>query len=75
MTVTPELLNRIKMEYLEMPGLALTRRQASRLWNLAAPVCDRALAELVREEFLSEAAGGAFLRRGSGRLRPATPQL
>ena len=29
-----ELLNRAKHEYLEMPGLVLTSRQASRLWNL-----------------------------------------
>ena len=32
--VNRDLLARIQMEYLEMPGLHLTSQQARRLWNL-----------------------------------------
>ena len=57
------LLHRIRMEYLEMPGLSLTCRQASRLWNLDASLCERILSELVAERFLAQATHGTFLRR------------
>ncbi len=62
-SVDGALLHRVRMEYLEMPGLALTIKQASRLWNLDASLCDRVLTELVREQFLARAPAGAFLRR------------
>jgi hypothetical protein len=58
-----DLVRRIQMEYIEMPGLALTRGQARRLWNLDAEVCDQVLATLVAEEFLGQTSRGAFLRR------------
>ena len=48
--VANDLLNRAKQEYVEMPGLVLTIRQASRLWNLDAEVCHRLLSTLLREE-------------------------
>ena len=64
-----DLVNRIRMEYLEMPGLALTSCQARRMWNLDPALCDAVLSTLVREEFLSETRNGAFLRRGDGGRR------
>jgi len=67
--VTRDLLTRIQMEYLEMPGLHLTSQQARRLWNLDQGACDEILATLVREQFLSQTANGAYLRRGTGGLR------
>jgi hypothetical protein len=57
------LLHRVRMEYLEMPGLSLTCKQASRLWNLETSLCERILSELVAERFLAQAATGTFLRR------------
>ena len=57
------LLERIRMEYVEMPDLVLTGRQARRLWNLDADLCDKVMATLVREEFLRQRKDGAFLRR------------
>jgi hypothetical protein len=57
------LINRVRMEFLEMPGLALTLEQASRLWNLDRHECRRILHELVNERFLTVAAAGMFLRR------------
>jgi hypothetical protein len=59
-----DLIARIRMEYAEMPGLALTRAQATRLWHLDAGVCERVLKHLVREKFLAELAGGRFLHLG-----------
>jgi hypothetical protein len=73
-TLPNELLNRAKQEYLEMPGLILTTRQASRLWQLDASVCQALLAALVREQFLSETRSGAFLRRGAGPFNIAVDQ-
>jgi hypothetical protein len=67
--VANNLLNRAKQEYIEMPGLVLTTRQASRLWNLDASVCQTLLSTLVREEFLSQTHDGAYLRRGTGDSR------
>jgi hypothetical protein len=58
-----DLLDRMRMEYVEMPDLVLTGRQARRLWNLDAELCDMALAVLVHEEFLRQRKDGAFLRR------------
>jgi len=69
-----QMLRRIKGEFLEMPGLRLTCRQAQRLWNLDAMVCEALLAALVDVRFLVET-DGVFLQRtdgaGSGRLRHA----
>jgi hypothetical protein len=58
-----ELLTRIRMEYLEMPGLTLTRHQARRFWNLDPILCEQILATLVSEHFLSQSNDGTYLRR------------
>lgn len=60
--VTADLLNRVKGEYVEMPGLALTIPQASRLWNLDSAVSQALLTMLVRERFLARTKAGVFLR-------------
>ena len=75
-TAANDLLNRAKQEYVEMPGLVLTTRQASRLWNLDTAVCQALLSTLVLEEFLSQTPGGGYLRRGSGdsRVRAREPE-
>jgi len=71
-----QMLRRIKGEFLEMPGLRLTCRQAQRLWNLDAIVCEALLAALVDVRFLVES-DGVFLQRTDGaaigRLRHADP--
>jgi hypothetical protein len=58
---------RMRVEYIEMPDLMLTRLQARRLWNLSQELCDMALAALVHTGFLWETHDGIFLRRGLGR--------
>jgi hypothetical protein len=56
------LLLRIRGEFLEMPGLRLTLRQAMRLWHLDAATCEAALRVLVEHQFLAHGAHGTFRR-------------
>lgn len=58
---------RIRAEFAEMPGLKLTLPQASRLFNVDAGRCGRALEQLVARGSLS-IASGSFVRAGGGRL-------
>ena len=58
-----DALWRIRVEYIEMPDLKLTRVQARRLWNLTQEACDVALAILVRTGFLGQTTDGKFMRR------------
>jgi hypothetical protein len=63
----PDALGRVKAEYLEMPGLCLTPRQAQRLWGLDREMCHALLGALVDAKFLNRTRDGAFVRAGSGR--------
>ena len=58
-----EVLQRIQGEFVEMPGLRLTRPQAQRLWGLERDVCDALLGALVDAQFLSQTRDGAFVRQ------------
>lgn len=57
-----DLLQRIQCEFLEMPGLRLTERQARRLWNLDSVACASVLRVLVDGGFLCRTADGSFVR-------------
>lgn len=59
-----QLLCRIRSEYLEMPGLRLSREQAQRLWALDGSTCAYLLERLVATGFLHYAADGRFVRSG-----------
>lgn len=61
-------LVRIRAEYLEMPGLSLTEKQACRLWGLDPRACAGLLEELVAEQFLRRTRDGAFVRVDAGPL-------
>ena len=61
------LLNRVRGEYLEMPGLSLSLCQAQRMWNLRRSDCEALLGELVNDGFLARTPLGLFVRAGSGR--------
>ena len=54
-------LRLIRAEYLEMPGLHLTRPQIERLWRLDPHVCDALIDRLVTSGFLRQTARGAFV--------------
>ena len=57
-----EWVHLVRAEYLEMPGLNLTKRQIQRLWSLDAAVCDAVLEELMSRRFLKPMRGGAYVR-------------
>jgi hypothetical protein len=61
-----QLLHRIRAEYLEMPGLRLTRPQAQRLWGLDDMTCGRLLDVLVDLKFLARRPDGQFIRTSEG---------
>lgn len=53
---------RIRDEYLEMPGLSLTFRQAMRLWHLDQARCRLVLDRLVDARFLTQTRHGVYRR-------------
>ncbi len=82
MTSPTEILFRIQMEYVEMPGLKLTTQQARRLWNLPVDLCETALAKLVEQGFLARTGAGSYIRRSgspeamlNGPYPPALPDF
>jgi hypothetical protein len=54
--------NRVRKEFLEMPGLRLTIRQAARLWGLEPTACEHVIEVLVRSEFLRRVPDGMISR-------------
>lgn len=57
----PAILDRIRGEYREMPGLRLTMPQAERLWQIGHDDCEAALDTLVREGFLGITEDGTYV--------------
>jgi len=54
--------NRVRNEFLEMPGLRLTLRQAARLWGLELSACEHVIEVLVQSAFLRWTPGGMVAR-------------
>ena len=74
--LSEQMLNRIRGEYLEMPGLRLKREQAQRLWGLDESTCAQLLECLVDIKFLYRTVDGKYARLTEGAvlslpLRPA----
>jgi hypothetical protein len=59
--VSQDALRRIRGEYLEMPGLALTVAQARRFWSLDHQTCTSLLDALVAGGFLTRTAKGSYV--------------
>jgi hypothetical protein len=57
-----DLLRVVRLEFEEMPGLALTADQARRLWALDAGLCSRVLHRLVDAGYLDVDDGGQYVR-------------
>jgi hypothetical protein len=57
-----DTLRLIRSEYLEIPGLHLTRRQVERLWRLDTPSAESLLRVLVDVQFLRATRTGAYVR-------------
>ena len=60
--VLDDVLLRVQAEFLEMPGLRVTRAQARRLWALDGAVCEAVLCALVDARFLVESRNASFTR-------------
>lgn len=79
MTAPPKsLLDRLRAEYREMPGMRLTRAQVQRLCGIEAATCQQMLDALVAAKFLCVNADGAYARLPEAeaqRLRTATAAL
>jgi hypothetical protein len=57
-----ELLKRVRCEFLEMPGLQLTSKQAARLWDVDHDIACRLLDTLMGLRFLTKTKAGAYAR-------------
>jgi hypothetical protein len=56
----PDLVARVRSEFLEMRGFSPTLQQAGRLFHLAHDECRQTLASLVSEGFLHEERDGRY---------------
>ena len=59
------IVDRIREEFREMPGLRLTPAQATRLWGLEHDACREVIDSLVAADFLRWTSAGAVTRSGS----------
>jgi hypothetical protein len=58
-----DLVERVRAEFIEQPGLRLTEAQAVRLWHLDQPTCARVLEALTEGSFLRCGTDGRYIRR------------
>ena len=71
LAATDLVLPRICGEYLEMPGLRLTVKQAARFWSMDAETCARSLDYLVEIGFLARVGQDTYqLSDGTVRCPP-----
>jgi hypothetical protein len=66
MRTVPEVLNRLRAEYLEMPGLRLTPDQVRRLCGIERIMCQQVLDVLVDTKFLWVTQDGHYTRLTDG---------
>ena len=57
-----DCVQRIRAEYLDLPGLSLTARQTQRLWNLDSETCQRVLDMMIRDNFLRRTPQAQYVR-------------
>ena len=62
-----QTLERIRAEFLEMPGLRLTVDQVHRFCGIDRRLCSEMLDALVQEKFLSVKDDGSYARATEGR--------
>jgi len=55
------LVDRVRGEYSEMPGLRLSISQACRLWRVDVATCEMVFEQLVREGFLYKTETSAYI--------------
>lgn len=62
-----DLVRVIQAEYLEIPGLHLTKPQVQRLWGLDPTTCDALLDALVAARFLARTPHEGYVLAGGPR--------
>ena len=62
------MIDRIKSEYREMPGLQLTFEQMLRLWRLERSTCRTLVEKLIDAQFLKTTRDGRYVRCDVRRL-------
>jgi hypothetical protein len=60
-TTVTDSLHLVRAEYLEMPGLVLTKAQVQRLCGLEDRTCDVVLEQLTATHFLKRTAGDVYV--------------
>ena len=65
-TTLEDWIHLVRAEYLEMPGLHLTRDQVRRLWALDDVTCNALLIALVDAKFLRRTPFGTYARADQG---------
>src|SRR5690242_11946549 len=71
-----DVVNRLRAEFLEMPGLRLRADQVQRLCGVERMVCQTVLDALVEEQFLCVKSDGQYARLTDGHhLRAAKADL
>jgi hypothetical protein len=56
------LVERVRGEFLEMPGLSLTRAEACRLWGVDVRACEHVITALIGAAFLRWTPKGRLVR-------------
>jgi hypothetical protein len=67
MRTIEDVLNHLRAEYMEMPGLRLKARQVQRLCGIEPTMCQQVLDCLVNERFLCAKSDGYYARLTDGR--------
>jgi len=68
--VDDAMLQKIRNEFVDLPGLRLTAQQAKRVWELDESNCRRLLATLVEKKFLRQNEHGSYLQSPTGAVCP-----
>ena len=75
MTTLDDVVNRLRAEFLEMPGLRLTSGQVQRLCGVEKTLCQLGLDSLVATKFLYVKSDGVYARTTDGEVsRPRMPR-
>ena len=61
-----QAFDRIRAEYLEMPGMRLTPAQVERLSGVDVSICALVLDDLLRAQFLYKGLDGSYARPSDG---------
>jgi hypothetical protein len=70
MTVPEDIVERVRSEYLEMPGMRLTPQQLQRLCGIGPSLCYAVLESMVESQFLAVRPDGTYVRASDGLPQP-----